>query len=252
MKYIISLVMFLLVSILSHTAFGADSNTVSSSTVTGTTTVDRTPGTAASPNVIINNQDVCTTGMSGAAQSAWFGISFGKTIKDLNCERLKLARSLYGMGMKVASVTLLCQDVRVFKAMEMAGTPCPYKGEIGGKASSAWVDTANISERPDIVEYKAKLKKDAKTNKREKRKQAKKDKADKKIEDKAAKEAEKAAKVAEKAVYNDFIAVCTLEANPSREKIKRDVVGAVATIVTPRTKTTKQCAKEYEKASSNS
>ena len=37
----------------------ADSNTVSSSTVTstvtGTTTVDRTPSTAASPNIVINN-----------------------------------------------------------------------------------------------------------------------------------------------------------------------------------------------------
>ena len=96
----------------------ADSNTVSSSTVTGTTTVDRTPSTAVSPNVIINNQDVCTTGISGAAQSAWFGISLGKTIRDETCERLKLARSLYGMGMKVASVSLMCQDTRVFQAMK--------------------------------------------------------------------------------------------------------------------------------------
>jgi len=151
-KYIISLVMFLMVSILSHTVYGADSNTVSSSTVTGTTTVDRTPGTAASPNVIINNQDVCTTGMSGAAQSAWFGISFGKTIKDLNCERLKLARSLYGMGMKVASVTLLCQDVRVFKAMEMAGTPCPIDGKIGQAAKVIW--DKEPYRRPDYQEWR--------------------------------------------------------------------------------------------------
>ena len=145
--------MFLLVSILSHTAFGADSNTVSSSTVTGTTTVDRTPGTAASPNVIINNQDVCTTGISGAAQSAWFGISMGKTIRDENCERLKLARSLYGMGMKVASVSLMCQDTRVFHAMEMAGTPCPYMGETGKKATAMWAE--NPQERPDAKDKKA-------------------------------------------------------------------------------------------------
>ena len=130
--------MFLLVSILSHTAYGADSNTVSSSTVTGTTTVDRTPGTASAPNIIINNQDVCKTGISGAAQSAWFGISMGKTIEDKNCERLKLARSLYGMGMKGASVSLLCQDKRVFKAMEMAGTPCPIDGKIGQAAKVLW------------------------------------------------------------------------------------------------------------------
>ena len=144
--------MFLLVSILSHTAYGADSNTVSSSTVTGTTTVDRTPSTASAPNIIINNQDVCTTGISGAAQSAWFGISMGKTIKDLNCERLKLARSLYGMGMKVASVSLLCQDVRVFKAMEQAGTPCPINGKIGQAAKEEWAK--DPTKRPDYNEWK--------------------------------------------------------------------------------------------------
>ena len=152
MKYIISLVMFLLVSILSHTVYGADSNTVSSSTVTGTTTVDRTPGTASAPNIIINNQDVCKTGISGAAQSAWFGISLGKTIEDKNCERLKLARSLYGMGMKVASVSLLCQDSRVFKAMEMAGTPCPIDGKIGQAAKVLWAKEPY--RRPDYQEWR--------------------------------------------------------------------------------------------------
>ena len=152
MKYIISLVMFLMVSILSHTAYGADSNTVSSSTVTGTTTVDRTPGTASAPNIIINNQDVCKTGISGAAQSAWFGISMGKTIEDKNCERLKLARSLYGMGMKVASVSLLCQDTRVFKAMEMAGTPCPIDGKIGQAARVLW--DKEPYRRPDYQEWR--------------------------------------------------------------------------------------------------
>jgi len=153
-KFVISLIMFLMVSILSHTAYGADSNTVSSSTVTGTTTVDRTPSTAASPNVIINNQDVCTTGISGAAQSAWFGISMGKTIRDENCERLKLARSLYGMGMKVASVSLMCQDTRVFQAMEMAGTPCPIDGKIGEAAKVIW--DKEPYRRPDYQEWREK------------------------------------------------------------------------------------------------
>ena len=151
-KFIISLVMFLMTNILITTSWGADSNTVSSSTVTGTTTVDRTPSTAVSPNVIINNQDVCTTGVSGAAQSAWFGVSFGNTIEDKNCERLKLARSLYGMGMKVASVSMLCQDVRVFQAMEMAGTPCPVDGKIGEAAKVIW--DKEPYRRPDYQEWR--------------------------------------------------------------------------------------------------
>jgi hypothetical protein len=152
MNYI--LLITYLVFLIPSTLYAADSNTVSSSTVTGTTTVDRTPSTAVSPNVIINNQDVCTTGISGAAQSAWFGISMGKTIRDENCERLKLARSLYGMGMKVASVTLLCQDVRVFKAMMMAGTPCPVDGKIGEAAKQIW--DKEPYRRPDYQEWRNK------------------------------------------------------------------------------------------------
>jgi len=67
------------------------------------------------------SQDLCTVGRSGAFQGQVFGISGGRTVRDENCERLKLSKYLYDMGMKVASVALLCQDVRVFKAMMMAG-----------------------------------------------------------------------------------------------------------------------------------
>jgi hypothetical protein len=153
MNYFILLIACLVI-LAPSVLYAADSNTVSSSTVTGTTTVDRTPSTAASPNVIVNNQDVCTTGISGAAQSAWFGISLGKTIKDENCERLKLARSLYGMGMKVASVSLMCQDTRVFQAMEMAGTPCPIDGKIGEAAKVIW--DKEPYRRPDYQEWRKK------------------------------------------------------------------------------------------------
>ena len=159
MNYFIFLIICLVILVPSA-LYAVDSNTVtssstvSSSTVTGTTTVDRTPSTAASPNVIINNQDVCTTGISGAAQSAWFGVSIGKTIRDENCERLKLARSLYGMGMKVASVSLMCQDTRVFQAMEMAGTPCPIDGKIGEAAKQIW--DKEPYRRPDYTEWRKK------------------------------------------------------------------------------------------------
>ena len=57
---------------------------------------------------------------------------------DENCERLKNSKTLYDMGMKVAAVSLMCQDERVFKAMMNAGTPCPYDGMIGAEAKAAW------------------------------------------------------------------------------------------------------------------
>ena len=43
------------------------------------------------------------------------------------------------MGLKVAGVSLLCQDVRVFDAMMEAGTPCPFEGQIGTKANASWL-----------------------------------------------------------------------------------------------------------------
>tara|TARA_Y100000816_G_C25979447_1_gene511317 strand:- start:155 stop:736 length:582 start_codon:yes stop_codon:yes gene_type:complete len=149
----ISMLIAIYIPITSH---AADTNTVSSTvsssnTVTGTTTVDKTPPTANAPNVVINNQDVCSTAASAAIQSQVLGIAGGTTIRDLNCERMKLSRSLYAMGMKVAAVSMLCQDPRVFNAMEMAGTPCPFKGKIGLEAAEEW--TKNPKMRPDYEEW---------------------------------------------------------------------------------------------------
>ena len=95
----------------------------------------------------MNNSDVCVTGISGAVQTSLFGVSGGSTIRDKNCEILKLSRTLYGAGLKVAAVSLLCQDARVFDAMVSAGTPCPYDGKIGTKSLALWL--ANPEEAPE-------------------------------------------------------------------------------------------------------
>jgi len=129
----------------------ANTNTVTS-TVTGTTTVDKTPPTASAPSIVINNNDVCTSAASAAVQTQILGIATGVTVTDENCERLKLARSLYGMGMKVAAVSMLCQDERVFDAMKMAGTPCPFEGKIGEAAQAEWnkqIEEQELEEKAD-------------------------------------------------------------------------------------------------------
>jgi hypothetical protein len=84
------------------------------------------------------NNDLCSIGVSGAAQTQILGIAIGSTFRDENCERLKLAKNLYDMGMKVAAVATLCQDERVFVAMMNAGTPCPINGKIGAEAKKDW------------------------------------------------------------------------------------------------------------------
>lgn len=103
-----------------------------------TTTVKSPPPSAISPQINTSNSDLCTTGVSGAIQTQILGISAGRTIRDMNCERLKLSKTLFDMGMKVAAVSTLCQDKRVFDAMMNAGTPCPYDGVIGKEAKDLW------------------------------------------------------------------------------------------------------------------
>ncbi len=132
----------ILAAVISSRAEAAETNTVSSTVVT-----DKTPPTASAPSVVINNTDVCKSAKSAAVQTQIFGFASGITVTDATCELLKLSRSLYGMGMKVAGVSLLCTDHRVFDAMWMAGTPCPYKGKIGDEARIAW--EANMKDAPE-------------------------------------------------------------------------------------------------------
>ena len=123
----------------------SSSNTVASSS--GNTVVDKatTAATASSPGIVINNSDICVTGISGAIQTSLFGVSSGGTVRDLNCERLKIGRFLFGSGLKIAAVSLLCEDRRVFDAMLQAGTPCPFRGLIGDKAKKLWAENPQLS-----------------------------------------------------------------------------------------------------------
>ena len=112
--------------------------------------VEQPPPTAIAPAMMSGgNSDLCTTGTSGAVQTQILGVSSGGTVRDLNCERLKNAKTLYDMGMKVAAVATLCQDRRVFDAMWHAGTPCPYEGQIGEQARVAWTNNPDRIPKPE-------------------------------------------------------------------------------------------------------
>ena len=117
-----------------------ESKTESVITTQGSTTtkLESPPASAISPTINTSNSDLCTFGVAGAVQTQILGISTGTQFTDENCERLKNSKTLYDMGMKVAAVSLMCQDERVFDAMMNAGTPCPYDGMIGEEAKRAW------------------------------------------------------------------------------------------------------------------
>ena len=110
------------------------------------------PPTAVAPAMMSGgNTDLCTTGTSGSVQTQIFGVSSGGTVRDMNCERLKLSKTLYDMGMKVAAVATMCQDRRVFDSMLAAGTPCPYEGKIGEQARAAWLENPDKIPKLDIT-----------------------------------------------------------------------------------------------------
>ena len=123
-----------------NSALAADTNTVSSTVVT-----DKSVPTANAPSVVVNNSDICKVATSGAIQTNILGIATGVVVDDELCQLLKLSRQLYASGLKVASVSLLATDPRVFDSLVMAGTPPPYMGSIGSEALEKW------KSNPDMV-----------------------------------------------------------------------------------------------------
>jgi len=126
----------------------AETNTVSSTVVTNST-----PPTANAPTIMNNNSDICKVGVGASVQNNVVGVATGVVIDDELCQKLKLSRSLYAYGMKVAAVSVLCQDSRVWDAMTDAGTPCPARGSIGIEAQQYWSN--NPDEIPDGSKYKS-------------------------------------------------------------------------------------------------
>jgi len=139
-----------------------DSTSVVTSTGTQTTTVKSPPPSAIAPQFGSgNNSDLCTISSSGSVQTQILGLSVGTTYTEQNCLRLKKAQKLYMFGMKVAAVSVMCQDPDVWAAMMSAGTPCPIDGLIGQQAKDAWaVKTSEIPMPPEENEITAQQKRD--------------------------------------------------------------------------------------------
>ena len=137
-RVLLSIALSAMASLVSAQTIVTDSTSRSTTDSNSTTTVKSPPPTAVAPAVTTINNDVCAVAASGAVQTQILGISMGGTMRDMNCERIKLSKNLYDMGMKVAAVATLCQDERIFTAMIAAGTPCPVDGKIGERAKEEW------------------------------------------------------------------------------------------------------------------
>src|SRR5210317_1833169 len=142
---------------------GSSSNTTTSNTTNAYTGDQRVVNSSSAPSMSAMSQDLCVVGISGGIQKFGIGISGGTYRTDENCERIKLSKVLNDLGMKVAAVSILCQDPRVFYAMEQSGTPCPFEGKIGKDAQQQWKKYGKL--RPDFDKYTDRLKVVEKANK---------------------------------------------------------------------------------------
>ena len=143
---------------------GGQTNTTTNSTNNNSYTGDtRVTSQSSAPSMSAMSQDLCVVGMSGGVSTFGLGLSGGTYRTDENCERIKLSKVLNDLGMKVAAVSILCQDPRVFYAMEQSGTPCPFEGKIGKEAQEQWKKYGKL--RPDFEKYTDRLKVVEKANK---------------------------------------------------------------------------------------
>ena len=184
-------------------------NTTSNSTTSNGSSIP--VNSANSPSFSSMSQDVCSMGISGSVSTLGLGASVGKHVRDLNCERIKLSKVLYDYGMKVAAVSILCQDPRVHAAMQSAGSPCPWDGKIGKDAQAMWDKYPEL--RPDYEEYLTKAEAISKIDKRILKEEAK---ELARLEAEAEQKRIEAEKIAEKKAK--------LEAEKKKKKIVIDVV----------------------------
>ena len=142
---------------------GSSSNTTTTNTTNAYTGDQRVVNSSSAPSMSAMSQDLCVVGVSAGVSTFGLGVSGGTYRTDENCERIKLSKVLNDLGMKVAAVSILCQDPRVFYAMEQSGTPCPFEGKIGKDAQEQWKKYGKL--RPDFEQYTDRLKVVEKANK---------------------------------------------------------------------------------------
>ena len=119
---------------------GSSSNSTTNNETNNSSNTKTAVNTASAPSMSVYGQDSCVVPLTAGVTLIGFSGSFGSYHLDLDCQRRKSVNMLFRLGMKVASISLACQDENIWKAMMNAGTPCPVDGLIGEKAKARWIE----------------------------------------------------------------------------------------------------------------
>jgi len=102
---------------------------------------------ASAPAMQTYGQKSCIIGLSGGFTVIGFSTSIGSYIVDEHCNRRLYSELLDKLNMKIASISLLCQDPDIFEAMYISGSPCPVmhngKSLIGQEAMKVIYERRN-------------------------------------------------------------------------------------------------------------
>jgi len=123
---------------------GSSSSTTTNNDTNNSTNTKTAVNSASAPSMSVYGQDSCVVPLAAGVTVIGFSGSFGSYYTDPNCERRKSVTVLSKLGMKVAAISLMCQDVHVWQAMMDAGTPCPIEGLIGAKAKERWMEKRRL------------------------------------------------------------------------------------------------------------
>ena len=119
---------------------GSSSNSTTNNETNNSTNTKTAVNPSNAPAMSVYGQDSCVIPLAAGITVIGFSGTFGSYYVDPNCERRKSVAVLAKLGMKVAAISLMCQDKNVWEAMMNAGTPCPIDGLIGEKAKAKWVE----------------------------------------------------------------------------------------------------------------
>jgi hypothetical protein len=129
---------------------GSSSNSTTNNETNNSTNQETAVNSSNAPSMSVYGQDSCVIPLAAGVTVIGFSGTFGSYMRDDECERRKSTSVLAKLGMKVAAISLMCQDKNVWQSMWDAGTPCPIDGLIGEKAKTKWEELGGF--------YKTKLK----------------------------------------------------------------------------------------------
>jgi hypothetical protein len=86
---------------------------------------DMPVGSAIAPSYMSNGMETCLQGSGGSIQTGIIGITKGSYQSDVDCNRRRDAKVLSDLGMKVAAIARMCEDVKVWRSLFISATPCP-------------------------------------------------------------------------------------------------------------------------------